>query len=282
MCLAWSGLAAITLAMLLINLYLIADLLHTRGSVVIPAEEAAEFGALLPNEAPGIVFGEPEAAGNLPMEDTGILPTVWRSRNAYWGSLLLGLYRSFPMLGHNAGALLLLILSAFGIGFIRSLLLDASQRLSTIAALDVVTRIRRTLHRQTLRLGPGDLGETGEEHVLSLFTTEMDRLRDGIQTWVYSLSRYPVQRCFWSYSHFRSTGGSRSSASPLSGCCGGSFVAKSGDSKRGVDSKRTARKRNCDCSPKVCARPASFGATAWKISSTSSSRSISIVSAKAP
>ncbi|MGE3317037.1 MAG: ABC transporter ATP-binding protein [Planctomycetaceae bacterium] len=193
MCLAWSCLAAITLAMLLINLYLIADLLLTRGAIVVPAEEAADFSTLLPDEAPGLALAAPEAIGNILIEDAGILPTVWRSRNTYFGNLFMGLYRATPMLDHNSGALLLLILSAFVIGFIRSLLLDASRRVSTLAALDVVTRIRRTLHRQTLRLGPGDLSETGEEHVLSLFTTEMDRLREGIQNWIYSLARYPVQ-----------------------------------------------------------------------------------------
>lgn len=192
-CLVWSLLAAVTLAMLLVNLYLIADLLLTRGRVVIPGNEIPELAVLLPDEAPELVAGDPAAVSQLALEDAGLLPTVWKSRSAYWGALLLAIYRRVPMLRHNSGALLVLVLSAFVIGFCRSLLLDASRRLSTSTALDVVTRIRRTLHRQTLRLGPGDLSETGEEHVFKLFTSEMDQLRDGIQTWILTLSRYPIQ-----------------------------------------------------------------------------------------
>jgi hypothetical protein len=126
-------------------------------------------------------------------EDSGLLPTVWRSRSAYWGGLLVWLYRSFPMLHENSGALMWLVLSAFVIGFVRSLMLARARTQSTAAALGVVTRLRRTMHRQTLRLGPGDLGDAGEARVLDLFTDEIDRLRDGLQTWIYTLGRYPFK-----------------------------------------------------------------------------------------
>jgi len=192
--LVWSCFASIGLILLLLDLYLIADLLQHRGRLDAQPGDLEEIAVLAPEEVsePG-ADQPPEMMTGRVIEDSGLLPTVWRSRNEYWGGLLVGLYRRFGMLHGNAGALLFLVLAAFGIGFVRSLMLARARTQSTGVALDVVTRMRRTLHRQTLRLGPGDLSSTGEAHVLGLFTAEMDRLRDGIQTWVYTLARYPFK-----------------------------------------------------------------------------------------
>lgn len=176
--LVWGSLSAILLCFLLFDLFLAADLLATRGSILLTADQLEEYERL--------------SGYRLPVGE-GILPTVWRTRDKPWGPTVAQLYLRIAALRDNSYALMLLILAAVGIGFIRSLLLARARRVSRQTSTDSITRLRRTLHRQTLRLGPGALDESEPEQVLNLFTAEADRVRDGIAAWVYRIGRYPFE-----------------------------------------------------------------------------------------
>ncbi len=188
----WLSCASGALVLLLLDLYLTADLLRHRGELVVQPGEVEELAKLVP-EALGSTPDQPQVGIIREIEDSGLLPTVWHSRNEFWGHLLVRLFRAFPMLHSNSSALMWLVLAAFLIGFARSLMLALARTQCTAAALDVTTRLRRMLHRQTLRLGPGDLADTSESHVMGLFTDETDHLRDGLQSWIFSLGRYPLE-----------------------------------------------------------------------------------------
>ena len=164
--LLWSGLSSILLCLLLTDFYLTADLLVTRGRTALhPAETA----------------------------DTGILQTVEWSKQKVWSPLLTSAYRRIDWLRHDSSALMLLILTAVVLAALRSLLLTRMRRVSSEAGWNIVSALRRQVHRQRLRLGPGDLADADGSQVLSLFTHDMDQLRNGIVTWLTRVARYPFE-----------------------------------------------------------------------------------------
>jgi ABC-type multidrug transport system fused ATPase/permease subunit len=191
----WSSFASVALCLLLFDFYLITDLLDARGRLFLSEQQAVEL-ALLTAEAVDVSERKNNPVTITPprrFDDSGLLPSVWRFRHKAWGPALAAAYRNVDWLQQNGRALILLILAAAGLGFVRSLLLSRAGMHSTRAGLDVVTRLRRALHRQTLRLGPGDLEDTEYTHVLSLFSEEMERVRNGISLWVHRLGRNPLE-----------------------------------------------------------------------------------------
>jgi ATP-binding cassette subfamily B protein len=197
-----SGISSLLFCALLFDLFLVTDLVVTRG--LIDAAQSAEAERFLngnrkaPKKRAAAKNVVPKQSGKQAesprsLEDQGLLPTVLWSRNRYWGGALTAMYRRGPLLRHNSGALTLLVVTAIGLGFLRVLLLARARRLADSVALETVTRLRRTLHRQTLRLGPADLEERESGRVLELFTTEIERLRRGIAIWIDRMGRYPVK-----------------------------------------------------------------------------------------
>jgi ABC-type multidrug transport system fused ATPase/permease subunit len=154
----WSSLGSLLLGLLLFDLYLIIDLLVTQGG-----------------------------------KNEGLAPAVRWSRHKYWGGALESLYNAVPWLADNGKALTLLVLAALFLSLLRGALRGRSRTVSTRVAIENVARLRRTLHRQTLRLGPSDLQGRDSVHVLQLFTRDMDRVRDGLMTWISRLARYPFE-----------------------------------------------------------------------------------------
>jgi len=180
----YSSLGSIALVLFLFNLYVIVDLLDTYGRLDLSGTDRSELSGYLE-------LGEEITLDR--QEDCGLLPTVWRTRNDFWGMPIRALYRQTELLHRNTSALVFLVGVAVGIGFLRSVLLSRARRCSTSVALDVVSRLRRALHRQALRLGPGDFEEQQHAHVLSLFTDDVSKIRDSVSSMVYGLGRYPFE-----------------------------------------------------------------------------------------
>ncbi len=187
----WSALGALALCLLLFDLFLVVGLLETRGRLDLPGSAIGEIQSL--------ETGAVDASADVRIpervyrEDSGILPLVWRSRGKFWGPMLAVLYRKVPALQSNSNGLILLVLAAVLIGFLRRLMIWRARRLSAVAALGTGTRLRGTLHRQSLRLGPDDLEDKETDNVLTLFTDEIDLLREGIALWIERLGRYPLE-----------------------------------------------------------------------------------------
>ena len=174
----WSSFASFALILLLADLFCIADLLESRGRVTLSGDQSAEFDQTL---------------GFAHTENIGLGVTVWKSRDRVWGEIVSELYRKVPALRENGSALALMVLMSVVIGFLRSLMLARAARLSNRNGLNAVTRLRRAVHRQTLRLGPGNLQTADNKHVLELFTNQMNCVHNGVTCWVYRLGRNPLE-----------------------------------------------------------------------------------------
>lgn len=191
----WSLLGSIALCLLLFNLLLIVDLLVSRGELILPAMEIEAITRLQGSSAEAFrtTFQGEATEPDLVFENSGLLPTVWWSREKVWGPSLAWMYRRIPWLRQNASTLVILLLSMIFIGFARSLFLSRARQLSSRVAVGIETNLRRTLHRQSLRLGPGDLFDVEDRRVLDYFTEETDKLGEGIRLWVSRLTRFPVE-----------------------------------------------------------------------------------------
>lgn len=192
--LVWSISAAVLLIATLFVVYLTADLLESRGRLILSASE---------NEVLTELFGESwietleqkrSSTGNREVryEDAGLLPTVWHARNRYWGPLFTSVYQNVSLLHSNASALGTLVIVGALIGLLRSLMASQARRKSTQAGLDVAMRLRKTIHRQRLRLGPGELEDTEAAHVMRLFTNDVDRVSNGIARWIRRIGEHPL------------------------------------------------------------------------------------------
>ena len=190
----WGFLATLLLCGALLALYLVADLLISRGSVYAEGEELADRRVLLEEAAPeegdavAIPDGYRMAEGN-----RGIAHAVWMNRNGVLGPGLARLYRQAPALRSNLPALATLIGAAVALGLLRSLCLSRARLEAARSVGAAVTRLRRALHRQALRLGPSDLTDEGAKEVLALFTEDGETLRQGLQDGVQRLGRYPLK-----------------------------------------------------------------------------------------
>ncbi len=186
----WSTCASILLAVTLFLVYLTADLLVTRGRLAVAREEALAVQEFLGEDLAGR-FPVTETATRAIYDDAGLLPTVWNARGRFWGPPLAEAFRSLPLLQSNVPALGTLILFGAFLGLVRSLWATLARRMCTQAGLDVATRLRKLIHQQRLRLGPGDLEDSEADHVLGLFTKDVERIQDGISRWLRRTSEHP-------------------------------------------------------------------------------------------
>jgi len=189
--LLWSSLAAITLCLLVFDAWLIAELLATRGNLTLPTDQSQAISALTGESAESARVSMEKST--LSFEQQGILPVVWWSRDKYWGPVVASAYRRIGVLQSNGSALTVLLLVAVGLGLIWSLFRSRARQMIARQTIDAVTAVRKTLHRQTLRLGPSDLLDSENNKVLELFTTEIDKARDGAQQWISTISRAPLE-----------------------------------------------------------------------------------------
>jgi ATP-binding cassette, subfamily B, bacterial len=180
----------------LANLCLITDLLvQGRGQgFSVAVSEQPELAALIGDDA--LTGGGPlpvPEAGRIAYADRGLLPTVWHFRGRFFRPLLVAAYTRFSPLRDDMHALLTLVALAALFGWMRSMLEAHARILLLGAGLDVAVRLRRSIHRQTLRLGPSDIeGQSGEQ-ALHLFTDEVDRLSAGVYRWAERMGRDPLQ-----------------------------------------------------------------------------------------
>ncbi|MCA9026644.1 MAG: ABC transporter ATP-binding protein [Planctomycetaceae bacterium] len=186
----WSILAGVLLCLLLVIGSLLADVLATRGHVLVPSEQAdslrARLGELAIPEPPA---GD-ELAQSVRLDSSGILPAVVLSETrGPWGAILSPVYRAVPALGDNVSGMLYLLSTGAVCALLFTISLSRAKAASLKTAMQVVATQREHLHRQALRLGPGDLlGRTSQE-VMSLFTKESEIVRTGIARMMQSVVR---------------------------------------------------------------------------------------------
>lgn len=193
---AFSVAASLLLGLLLLTGYLIADLLATGGRLVVEPDPpaVARLAELTGHPQARAAADAKEGLGTpVDIDGAGILPAVWWCRDTVFGPPLAALYRSVPLLRTNRDALATLAVAAVLFGLLRSFCLSLARRQAERVALAAVTRLRRSLHRQALRLAPSDLLDQAGDKVLGLFTNEAERVREGIAVSVYRLGRHPFK-----------------------------------------------------------------------------------------
>lgn len=168
--------AAVALFALLTVLLLLGHLLQSGGRLTLAAAQKAEF-----EELTGL------AATSQSLDNLGLGAVVWTARNEPWGDLLAAIYRGIPALHTNLAALATLLGTFFVLALLFSFLLAMSKSRAARAGLEVATRLRRNLHRQALRVGPGDLLEADRRRVHDLFTADVETIRTALSGWIFLL-----------------------------------------------------------------------------------------------
>lgn len=119
--------------------------------------------------------------------DVGIEPVVREAEETVWGGLLEGLYEAVPWLQHNITALATLLLIVLAVAALYRAVLALSAVFAARAGLDVATRLRRSLHRQALRVGPADMLESEHRQAMLLFTRDADCVKSAVGDRVYGI-----------------------------------------------------------------------------------------------
>ncbi len=218
--LAYATVAAVSLAMLLVHAGLLVSLMAERGRLIVSLtpDEAREFEHLTgldlpdPEADPTIealpanpaVTPPPDAEGSLPpdqpptrtqyiFDDQGILPSLWRVHDKGWGKLICLGFRSTPAVRSNGSALIFLLAVGAAWYLLRVFCLSRLRMLSRRTALAVTTRLRKSLYRQSLRLGPEDLSGDGGTEAARLFTVQTNVVQQGLFDWITRVIHYPVE-----------------------------------------------------------------------------------------
>lgn len=179
----WGIVGAIALCGVLLALGLLLDLWIHRGELRLAGPDiprATELLALPPAEAP---------AEFLTLVNQGLSPTAWRARDHWWGKTLAAAIRTFPLPRTNHGAVVFLLIIGMGSALLRIASRARVRRSAEDFALQAAASLRSYLHRQTLRLGPGDLEGDRASRAQSLFVDEVDVVRDGLSDWLTGLCR---------------------------------------------------------------------------------------------
>ena len=187
--------SSVALCLLLVDLALTVDLLVHAGRLTITHAEYSELKVLFGEDLPSAVSAPTPgpAADELTFGDRGLLPTIWHSRQRLFAPLLAAAYRRFSILQNDAQALETLVALAALFAWLRSVL-ESRARIDLLnTGHDVAARLRRSIHRQTLRLGPSDLEGRSGAQAMQLFTTEVDSVRDGVYRWGERIGRDPLR-----------------------------------------------------------------------------------------
>jgi ABC-type multidrug transport system fused ATPase/permease subunit len=164
--------------------------------VRVPGDEAQDkpAGAVESAEPPNPVNPAKAAeSAYVSHDEYGILPAVWRSRNAWWGDALGWLFRRFELLQSNVLALMTLLFAGAFLFTARAACLSQLRRRARHSALNAVVATRRNVHRQALRLGSEDLDGSGLETATRLFTVEIENVRRSLVNWIECDIRYPLE-----------------------------------------------------------------------------------------
>lgn len=207
----WSVLHGALLGLLLLQLGLFLGLLVDRGRLTLslPVHAIPQFeyrtGLSVPVKEAVLAeaVDDPDAAPQPAVreiqrhfDDSGILPSVWGSRDTWFGALTAAAYRHVPALRQNLTALVALLLGGAITWLLRVAALAQLKSTCRLAASEVATRLRRHLHRQALRLGAEDLDGRGLSGAKDLFCNDANRVRVGLFEWLLCGARCPWEIAF--------------------------------------------------------------------------------------
>lgn len=199
---AWSVLSTTALCGLLFGCYLLLDLLINRGEVEFRKEADREsyqalFDTALPDNEFAAAENEKKPANveltsSTRLYDQGLRATAWSTRRMPWGGTVASVVRHVGTLQSTSSALLTLLAGNILLALLASVSMMQVKTLAFRTSQEVATRLRQSLHRQTLRLGPSDLQDDAGEVAFLMFTGDVERVREGIQGWFERIVRAPL------------------------------------------------------------------------------------------
>ena len=185
--LALAALSTLALVITLLGLLLLAGLMIDRGSVVVTPGQADRLAGVLGRSAPNsfnIGFEQP-----LLVRDAGILPQMVGSGDSLKNRWAGWLYRGVPGLRSTASAFPILIVLTLLAAIVWKLAELASWAQADRLAHQAGANLRQQLHRQALRLNPGDLDGRGRRDAEALFIGQVDRLIGAVRETVFHTAR---------------------------------------------------------------------------------------------
>ncbi|GIX05361.1 MAG: hypothetical protein KatS3mg114_1230 [Planctomycetaceae bacterium] len=178
-----------------------------RLDVVLTPEQAEIFqqwtGVPLAIPHPSPAEGTPAASDTSPAlqpdlplvtqhwDDAGLLPTVWRVRDTWWGGGLAWVFRHLSWLHTFTSALITLLVVAGVLWMLRVLAVAGLRRACRLQVTHIALKLRRQLFRQALRLGAEDIDRSGLAEAQRLFRHDVEQLRQRLFTWFEYRLRIP-------------------------------------------------------------------------------------------
>jgi len=174
--LVYSAAAAMVLAALLLIGLVTAFLLQCQGQVTLQRGEVAEFRDLTGVEvAPG------------DRQNLGLAALAWTVRHSRWSAPIAALSREATWLNENVSAFLVLLCLLVVLAIAHRLLLWLARFAATKSGLQAATQLRRSLHRQALRIAPADLQESDKLRVTKLFSEDVSAVQAAVSHRVFVL-----------------------------------------------------------------------------------------------
>lgn len=186
------GMAAF--AAVLICTFLVVALLNSRGVVTIPAHQVAEYHELF-NSDPDVETENATGVLNAPLDLTGLglKAVAWELRHRSSGQILAQLCQRFPSLKATDSALTWILAVGLAMGFLQSTATTQMLTLASRAAGHTAGQLRQSLHRHSIRMGTSDLVDARVAEVIELFTRDVETVRLGIEKWITTIFRRPMQ-----------------------------------------------------------------------------------------
>lgn len=178
--LVWGGLFALGVVLSVILLTLLVDLLSTRGVLT-----TADLSRLDQGGYRHLEQLQELAAGR----DVGLWAQAVRYGNLPGWRWLPGVLHQFPQLKTSRQALLALVVMGLLLAWSLMLMRSRARSHAHETAKEISTRLRKAIHRQTLRLGPSDLTGQRHQNAFKLFTDTVDEVRSGLTQYRWSLTR---------------------------------------------------------------------------------------------
>lgn len=181
----WSLAASVLFASALVASLILFEHVRYQGTLPFSAAEAPRLEALgYPGKIP-----EDAAAQGGTVHDSGLLPVAWYLHGTPVGRLAEWLYRGPARLQNNRSSLMALagFIIAAVLGGVWSL--DRNRVAVFQLQSETQSRIRRRLHRQSLRLGQSDLNGKTTFEAGELFGLETDRLGNSLEVILLAWTR---------------------------------------------------------------------------------------------
>ena len=181
--LAWSFAAAVLGAILLVLSCLLLDLLADRGDVSLTG---GELTAIAPDDSDPLRRGAPDKLEDnkiYTLQEQGLLATALRYRDSFLGKPLTFLCARIPLLHDNGASAILLIAVLTFIGFAWRFAIQRRRCAGVRLGMRSCAQLRQSIHRQALRLTPGDLDGHAVRSTHQIFSKDADEVAASLGRW---------------------------------------------------------------------------------------------------